>query len=86
MKEGIKTAHRGKVKGKPAHYVKRDKRGRFKKWTGVGRSIRADRRKKVGHKRIPKTRTKRLRTGYGHKGDYPRKRRRKSKILGGLVR
>lgn len=41
----------------------------------VGRSLRADRRKKVSSSRIPKTRTGRPKRGYGHRGDYPRKRR-----------
>jgi len=36
---------RYKVKRAPGHYVERDRRGRFKKWTGVHRSIRADARR-----------------------------------------
>jgi hypothetical protein len=55
---------RYKVKRAPGHYVERDRRGRFKKWTGVHRSIRADARRKVGQKRKE--------SGYGHIQDYPR--------------
>ncbi len=66
-------ARRGKVKGKPRHYVHRTKRGKFKKWTSVRKGLSVDRRRRVGHGRIPKTRTGGLKRGYGHKGDYPRK-------------
>ncbi len=70
-------SRRGKVKGKPRHYVRRGKRGRFKKWTRVGRGLAVDRRRRVGHRRIPKTRTGRPKSGYGHIGDYPRRRRKR---------
>jgi len=55
---------RYKIKGRPRHYVERDRRGRFKKWTNVHRSIRADAVRKVGQKRKEH--------GYGHIQDYPR--------------
>ena len=44
------------------HYVVRDRKGRFKSWSNVGRSIRADTRKRA--------RTHPKRRGYGHLGDY----------------
>lgn len=53
---------RYRLKSKPGAYVERDSHGRFKKWTGVGRSIRVDRRVKAKH--VPS------RGGYGHLGDY----------------
>jgi hypothetical protein len=55
---------RYKIEGRPRHYVERDRRGRFKKWTKVHRSIRADAVRKVGQKRKE--------PGYGHIQDYPR--------------
>jgi len=55
---------RYKVKGRPGHYVVRDRRGRFKRWVKINRSIRADARRKVGQKRKE--------PGYGHIQDYPR--------------
>lgn len=66
---------RGKVRGKPGHYVVRDRYGRFKRWSGVRRSISVDKRRRVGSRRMPKTRTGRPKRGYGHKGDYRRRRR-----------
>lgn len=53
--------------------VRRTKSGRFKKWTRVGRGTSVDRRRRVGHRRIPKARTGRPRKDYGHIDDYPRK-------------
>ena len=41
-------------------YVQRDKKGRFTKWTGIGKSLQADRRKKA---------KKKVKSGHGHKGD-----------------
>jgi len=70
-------ARRGKVRSKGGHYVERDKYGRFKRWHGVRRSISVDKRRYVGPGRIPRTRTGGLKRGYGHKGDYPRRRRRR---------
>jgi len=64
-------ARRYKVKGKPRHYVYRNRKGQFKKWVSVGRSLRGDRRKRVGYGRMPKTRSGRPKSGYGHRGDYP---------------
>ena len=43
--------------------------------TPIGRSLKRDRHKKVKAKRIPKTRGGQPKPGYGHRGDYPRKRR-----------
>ena len=40
-------------------YLQRDKKGRFKKWTNIGRSINQDKRK----------RAKPAKKGYGHRGD-----------------
>ena len=51
---------RYRLKSKPKAYVERDRYGQFKKWTNVGRSLAADRRKKA------KTHVK---SGYGHTGD-----------------
>ncbi len=45
-------------------YLQRDKHGRFKEWTNIGRSIHADARKHALHKPT--------KTGYGHTGDYDR--------------
>lgn len=56
---------RYKIKGKPRHYVERDRHGRFKKWTRIGRSLRADRRKSPA-----KTTVK---PGYGHRGDQKKR-------------
>ncbi|MEM3875266.1 MAG: hypothetical protein QXU45_09080 [Candidatus Bathyarchaeia archaeon] len=53
---------RYKVKGRPGHYVVRDKRGRFKRWASIHRSIKVDARRKVGMKR--------RQSGYGHIQDY----------------
>jgi len=53
---------RYKVKGRPGHYVERDRRGRFKRWAAVHRSIKVDARRKVGQKRPQ--------SGYGHIQDY----------------
>ncbi|MEM3361412.1 MAG: hypothetical protein QXV85_09455 [Candidatus Bathyarchaeia archaeon] len=55
---------RYKIKRAPGHYVERDKRGRFKKWTGVHRSIRADAARKAKHEGT--------KPGYGHRVDYPK--------------
>lgn len=41
-------------------YVQRDKKGRFVKWTGIGKSLATDRRKKA---------KKKVKSGYGHRGD-----------------
>lgn len=38
--------------------------------TKIGKSLQADRRKKVGSNRIPRTSGGKLKRGYGHKGDY----------------
>jgi len=42
------------------YYVQRRKDGTFKKWTGIGKSLKADRRKKSRAK---------VKSGYGHRGD-----------------
>lgn len=44
-------------------YVERRRDGTFKRWSGIGRSLRADRRKRA---------TRRTKAGYGHLGDLPR--------------
>lgn len=59
------------------HYVERDKKGRFKDWTNIGKSIHADARQSAKFKPS--------KTGYGHLGDYDKVARstrgkRKSKI------
>jgi hypothetical protein len=46
--------------GRDARYVRRGKKGRFKESDDVGRSLRADRRKKA---------KKKVRSGYGDRGD-----------------
>ena len=53
---------RYRIKRASSHYVQRDKLGRFKKWTGIGRGIQVDKRRKVGQKKKE--------TGYGHTQDY----------------
>ena len=55
---------RYRVKRTPGHYVQRDRRGRFLRWTSIPGGIRVDRRKKVAQKREE--------SGYGHQQDYPR--------------
>jgi len=55
---------RYKIKRAPGYYVERDRRGRFKKWTKIPRSIRVDKRKKVAQRRRE--------PGYGHRQDYRR--------------
>ena len=59
---------RGRGRKKTCFYMVRDKRGRFKKGANIGRSIKADRRVRA------KNRSKK--PGYGHQGDYRRRRRR----------
>ena len=61
---GMSMARRYKVKRAPGHYVVRDKRGRFKRWTSIPRSIKADARRKVKQKRTE--------SGFGHIQDYKR--------------
>lgn len=64
-----KGPHRGKVKGRGNYYVQRDSKGRFKEWTRVmPEGIRADKAKKA------KTRPKK--PGKGHRGDYPKRRKK----------
>lgn len=53
---------RTKIKKKRSFYVTRDSKGRIKKWTAIGKSLKADRRRKAKSK--PKKR------GRGHRGDY----------------
>ena len=53
---------RGKVHGKPGHYVERSRDGKFKKWTAIPRSIARD--------AVKKCRPKLKKPGYGHQGDY----------------
>jgi len=54
-------------------YLTRDKKGRFKNWTNIGKSINADKR----------TKAKKVKPGYGHQGDLKGKRTRKRKSKGG---
>jgi len=65
-------AKRDTIKRKKSYYVKRNKKGEITDWSGKGRSLKADRRKKVGDKRIPKTKSGKAKAGYGHLGDYQR--------------
>jgi hypothetical protein len=46
------------------HYATRTRKGTFKKFVSVGRSLAMDRRKKA---------KKKVKSGYGHLGDIPRK-------------
>ncbi|MCL6579283.1 MAG: hypothetical protein K6T73_07850 [Candidatus Bathyarchaeota archaeon] len=55
---------RYKVKRAPGHYVERDRRGRFKRWAEIHRSISVDKRRKVEQKRSE--------SGFGHVQDYQR--------------
>jgi hypothetical protein len=56
-----KAAKRELVKtGRDARFVRRGSKGRFKESDDVGRSLRGDRRKKAKRK---------VRSGYGDKGD-----------------
>lgn len=60
-------ARRYKVKGKRA-YVVRNKKGQFKNWHNRSKSAKADRRKQA----------KKVKSGYGYKGDLkPKTRKRK---------
>lgn len=56
---------RYQLKGRRRHYVERDRKGRFKKWVAKGRSLARDRRKHTRRK---------VRSGYGHRGDRRRRR------------
>ena len=56
------------AKKKTKYYVEKDSKGRFMKWTRIGKSLKADRRKKV------KTKVK---VGYGHKGDLKKTLKKK---------
>jgi hypothetical protein len=51
------------TKHAPGYYAQRRKNGEFKKFTSIGKSIRADRRKKAEHVAKP---------GYGNQGDLPK--------------
>jgi len=53
---------RYRVNRTPGHYVQRDAKGRFKKWTSIPRGINVDKRKKVKQERKE--------SGYGHQQDY----------------
>jgi len=53
---------RYRLASKSAAYVERNKKGEFKKWTGIGKSIRADKAHKA--KNHP------TKVGHGHEGDY----------------
>ncbi len=57
---------RGRGKKRTCVYVIRDKKGRFKRVTNIGRSIAADKRIRAKHR--PK------KPGYGYKGDYKKRR------------
>ena len=60
-------------------YAVRDRKGKFKDIVNKGRSNVADRRKKVGDSRIPKTKGGKAKSGYGQLGDYkPRKKKAKT--------
>ena len=50
----------------PNHYVVRDRRGRFKKWTKImPLGVSADKARKA-KKKLPRSKP-----GYGHRADYP---------------
>jgi len=51
----------------PGHYVQRDRRGRFKKWTSIPKGITRD------EPREAKRKKPRSEYGYGHLVDYPKK-------------
>jgi hypothetical protein len=59
---------RYRVKRTPGHYVQRDRRGRFRDWTSIPRGIRRDAAKKAPERRKE--------SGYGHRQDYKRRRKR----------
>lgn len=61
---------REKVEGRPGHYAYRRPDGTFGNWASVGRSLAADRRQQVGSTNIPRDNQGRLKSGYGHRGDY----------------
>lgn len=69
---------RSKIRG---HYVTRDKMGRFKRWISIGKSIAADRRKKVGSSRIPRDANGGLMSGFGDLGDYPERKKKEKNIF-----
>lgn len=61
MAKRRKASRRSLVKtGRDTRFVRRGKRGRFKDSDDVGKSLKADRRKKAKRK---------IRSGYGDKGD-----------------
>ena len=73
-KKKKKHGPRWKIPRCPGAYVERDKRGRFKEWTRIGRSIPIDTAKKA------KKKTKTV--GHGHRKDLkkkPKKKKRKKK-------
>ena len=63
------TRTRIKSKSGKSHYAVRDKKGRFKDIQNIGRSIRADARKK-SKKKVTKK-------GKGHTGDYAKKKKKR---------
>jgi len=62
-------AARNVIRGREGFYVERYANGRFKKWVKKPDSIRADARQKAENQ--PK------RPGHGHRGDYPKRKRKK---------
>ena len=71
QKKKKKHGPRYKIPRAPGHYVERDKHGRFKKWSAIEKSIKVDARKKAKHEG--------KRPGYGHRKDYPKKKKKKKK-------
>ena len=67
------------------HYITRHRKGTATV-VYVKRSLAADRKKRVGSSRIPRTKTGRLKSGYGHRGDYPKTYRGKRYIVRGHSR
>ena len=73
-KKSTKAPGRSRIKASPegeTFYIVRRADGRFKDWVKISRSIAQDARRKA--KNVPK------RSGRGHQGDYPKKKKTKKK-------
>ena len=73
-KKSTKAPGRSRIKASPGgetFYVVRRKDGTFKDWVKISRSIAQDALRKA--KTVPK------RSGRGHQGDYPKKKKTKKK-------
>ena len=58
---------RYRIKSRKKYYVERDKLGRFKKWTNIKKSLAIDK---------SKTAQNIVKSGFGHKGDLKKRKRK----------